>query len=148
MNFFSSNKEDASTLYDNEYNVVVELDAVPSVILIGKQYQEQVIYENRYYQEETLLQSFKNVDTEIGPEVVHEYKVVNKGPSELSMADLIVSWQNHYEIDNEYLNTVYLIEAPYVEGPLDCEYNSKLINANVSNCKIYMQNVKMSKFSF
>jgi hypothetical protein len=117
-------------MFDNENFVFVVLDAQPTIALIGKQYQEQVIYESK-------LSASKSIDLlhseqEIGPEIMHEYKLMNKGPSQFLRSELLLSWQRQIKIQTGF-NTknkdfLYLMELPYTEGPIKCQFNTLSIN--------------------
>ena len=154
---FSSNKEEKGTLFDNEYFVYVALDASPDLALIGKQYQEQVIYDTSiggdlYTLAKSLTKkeddplSSQDTDglsfaksqavthniqheSEIGPEIMHEYKLLNKGPSRISHSELLITWQKQIKISgNKHRELLYLMETPYVEGPIRCNYDYSMIN--------------------
>lgn len=61
-------------------------------------------------------------ETDIGPEIVHEYKLINKGPSQFLRSELLIAWQK--EIKNSMKSSsspfLYLMESPYTEGPISC----------------------------
>ena len=122
---FSSNKEDEYAQLDNEKYVYVVMKASPSITLLGKQYHEQVVY-NTKWQGESIEELFN--ETQIGPEIIHEYKIINKGPSEILLSEMIVSWQKRIKIDSESLDYLYLMEEPYTKGPISCQYDANLVN--------------------
>jgi integrin alpha 8 len=130
----SSNNENNSTIYDNEQYVYVVLEAVPGVTLIGKQLQEQVVYETIKESEKQQQQQqqqqklngkeelkmntiiseigdlsthqpehLKN-ETQIGPEIIHEYKLINKGPSSSLKSELLITWQRNFKVAYKYVN--------------------------------------------
>jgi hypothetical protein len=74
------------------------------------------------------LYSTPNNETQIGPEVIHEYKLIHKGPSEFTSSELIITWQTQIEIEGKTLDYLYLMETPHLEGPVKCEINEDLIN--------------------
>lgn len=114
----SSNKEDKRTLFDNENFVYVVLDAAPGLTLLGKQYQEQVIYETRATQHKS-FEELTN-EAEIGPEIMHEYKLMNNGPSQILTSELLVAWQRILKSGDKSREFLYLMEMPYTEGPIKC----------------------------
>ena len=123
-------------MFDNEHYVYVVLDAVPRLALIGKQYQEQVIYETKYSSKDLNDADFES-EFDIGPEIMHEYKVLNKGPSQFSLSELLINWQKQIKIGNKNQNFLYLMEMPYTEGPIQCNINNLDINPlNISVSKI------------
>ena len=73
-------------------------------------------------------------ETEIGPEIIHEYILINKGPSQISQADILVAWQRKIKINNENEDFLFLTSAPHTEGPVKCVYDSKP-NANLQHNK-------------
>ncbi len=91
----------------------------------SKQYQEQVIYETKI---DSILFSTPLNETQIGPEVIHEYKLMNKGPSDFLASELIITWQTQIEIDSKNAQFLYLMELPYLEGPIKCQIDQQLIN--------------------
>ncbi len=95
------------------------------MVFESKQYQEQVVYETKL---DSVLYSMPLNETQIGPEVIHEYKLINKGPSTFRSSELIVTWQSHIEIDNKNAQFMYLMELPYVEGPIKCQISQQLVN--------------------
>lgn len=119
----SSNKEEKKTVFDNENFVYVNLDASPDVTLIGKQYQEQIIYEMNTGE---IVQPSN--ETEIGPEIMHEFKIINNGPSQITLTELLISWQKQKNIAHKQKDFLYLVENPYTEGPIKCDIESSLIN--------------------
>jgi hypothetical protein len=124
----SSNKEDRSTLFDNEQYVYVVLDAVPGIALIGKQYQEQVIYDSKLFDTQSEVNLIHN-ESEIGPEIMHEYKIINKGPSQILSSELLITWQRHIKVDSAFKEYLYLIDAPYTQGQIKCQYDyQSLVN--------------------
>jgi hypothetical protein len=124
----SSNKEDKSTLFDNEQYVYVVLDAVPGIALIGKQYQEQVIYDSKLFDSQSDFNLIHN-ESEIGPEIMHEYKIINKGPSQILSSELLITWQRHIKVDSAFKEYLYLIDAPYTEGQIKCQFDyQSLVN--------------------
>lgn len=132
-NLFSSNKEDEYAQLNNEKYVYVVMKASPSVTLLGKQYQEQVIYNTKWPNADT--EELFN-ETQIGPEIMHEYKIINKGPSEILLSEMIVSWQKRINIDSESLEYLYLMEEPYIEGAIRCGFDPALVNPmNISQIK-------------
>jgi len=121
----SSNRETDQSALDNEKYIYVVMRASPEVALVGKQYQEQVVYETRPRLHDSLP-----AEEEIGPEVIHEYKLINKGPSQVSLSELFVAWQKAAADQRHFM---YLIEAPYTEGPVACHISPGLVNPlNVS----------------
>lgn len=118
----SSNKEDKSTLFDNEQYVYVVLDAVPGIALIGKQYQEQVIYDSKILDHQSDYNLIHN-ESEIGPEIMHEYKIINKGPSQILSSELLITWQRHIKVDSAFKEYLYLIDAPYTQGQIKCQFD-------------------------
>jgi integrin alpha 8 len=124
----SSNKENNSTIIDNESYVFVLLEAMPNVALIGKKYQEQVIYDskvNELHKEKSLLNDYARNDDEshIGPEIMHEFKVRNKGPSQFLASELLVAWEKQIKIGVKNRDFLYLMEIPYTEGPIKCDFS-------------------------
>ena len=132
----SSNKEENSTLVDNESQVLVALEAVPNVALVGKKYQEQVIYETKIADVNSRPLSD---ESQIGPEIVHEFKVRNKGPSQFLASELLIAWEKQIKIGVKNRDFLYLMEMPYTEGPITCDF-SKLepnrLNLTVSRVSI------------
>jgi integrin alpha 8 len=141
----SSNKEDKRTMFDNENFVYVVLDAMPSIALIGKQYQEQVIYENKLMDQKPTDELV--TEDEIGPEIMHEYKLMNKGPSQVLMSELLIAWQRqiktsvfNFNGNNKNKDFLYLMEMPYTEGPIKCGFGSLSINPmNLTVC--FLENI-------
>ena len=145
----SSNREDKKTLFDNENFVYVVLDALPSVTLIGKQYQEQVIYESSLFSSSsihkqqqkdqlsltttttttaaTYIDALTN-EFELGPEIMHEYKLMNKGPSQALATELLVAWPRQIKVTGKNRDFLYLVDAPYLEGPIRCATQELAIN--------------------
>jgi hypothetical protein len=97
-----------------------------------------VIYDNRA--SSLALSEVADVlnETEIGPELMHEYKVINKGPSQFLTGELLIGWQRYLNlgsVGNKEL--FYLIETPYTEGPIKCNIQEQLVNPlNLSVCKL------------
>ena len=61
--------------------------------------------------------------------------MMNKGPSRISLSEMFVTWQKATE--DQQLHFMYLMERPYVEGPVKCHVEHGLINPlNVSVRKI------------
>lgn len=54
-------------------------------------------------------------ESEIGPEIIHEYKVMNKGPSQFLLSELLISWQKLISINYKNKDFLYLVERPYLE---------------------------------
>jgi hypothetical protein len=133
----SSNRENNSTMTDNESHVFVLLEAVPQVALIGKKYQEQVIYDTKF-NELNKEKSFphennnnnNNIDDEshIGPEIMHEFKVRNRGPSQFLASELLVAWEKQIKIGVKNRDFLYLMEMPYTEGPIKCDFSQLEFN--------------------
>ncbi len=122
----SSNPETIESQLDNEKYIYVVMKAQPAMALVGKQYQEQVVYETRKYKTNDMILNEK----EIGPEVIHEYKLLNKGPSQVSLSELFITWQKATADQRHFL---YLMEVPYTEGPISCHISPSLINSlNIS----------------
>jgi len=67
-------------------------------------------------------------ESEIGPEIIHEYKLINKGPSRFLSSELLISWQKVLKIKNKNRELLYLIEEPFTEGPIKCSIDNYLIN--------------------
>ena len=74
-------------------------------------------------------------ESEIGPEIIHEYKLLNKGPSRISKSELLVAWQNRIKSEkNKNKDLLYLMELPYTEGPIKCRFDRSLVNwLNLTN---------------
>ncbi|CAF0823367.1 unnamed protein product [Brachionus calyciflorus] len=153
----SSNKEDQMTMFDNEHYVYVVLDAIPKLALIGKQYQEQVIYETKTSSFNKDVNSLAyETEFDIGPEIMHEYKILNKGPSQFSLSELLITWQNQIKIGEKNRDFLYLMEMPYIEGPIECSLEnldinplnlSKLSDDKIRNPEKYYFETKKSKRS-
>jgi hypothetical protein len=111
-------------LHKEDYHFV-NLQASSEMALIGKQYQEQVIYETKL--EEINLDQIEN-ETQIGPEIVHEYKLLNKGPSQISKSEMIITWQKKIKINSKNEQFLYLMEMPHTEGPIECQLDNSIIN--------------------
>ena len=95
-----------------------------------KQYQEQIIYEMNTGE---IVQPSN--ETEIGPEIMHEFKIINNGPSQITLTELLISWQKQKNIAHKQKDFLYLVENPYTEGPIKCDIESSLINPlNLSVC--------------
>jgi len=131
----SSNRENNSTMTDNESHVFVLLEAVPQVALIGKKYQEQVIYDTKFNElnkEKSLTHenNNNNIDDEshIGPEIMHEFKVRNRGPSQFLASELLVAWEKQIKIGVKNRDFLYLMEMPYTEGPIKCDFSQLEFN--------------------
>lgn len=121
-----------------------------------KQYQEQVIYDTNIggdlytlaktlakteldplspdadaaslAKSQTVTHSIQH-ESEIGPEIMHEYKLLNKGPSRISHSELLITWQKQIKITgNKHRELLYLMETPYIEGPIRCNYDYSMIN--------------------
>jgi integrin alpha 8 len=100
------------------------------IIYFRKQYQEQLIYDTNKGE----IGQLSN-ETEIGPEIMHEFKIINNGPSQISLTELLISWQKQINIIYKQKDFLYLVENPYTEGPIKCEIESSLINPlNLSVC--------------
>jgi hypothetical protein len=119
----SSNKEEKNTLFDNEHFVYVVLEAIPGIALIGKKYQEQVIYETKLNEIKTTNES------EIGPEIIQEYKIINKGPSKSLKSQLLISWQKELQLFDKKMPFLYLMDMPYTEGQIKCNIQNIDINS-------------------
>ena len=89
-----------------------------------KKYQEQVIYDTKVAGSKADNQS----ESEIGPEIMHEYKIMNKGPSQFSQSELLIAWQKEIKNSMKNLPFLYLMENPYTEGPITCFTQELLIN--------------------
>jgi hypothetical protein len=83
------------------------------------------VYETKF--DENLQLPYIN-ETQIGPEIIHEYKVINKGPSEISKSELLITWQSHVEFDEKQFGFMYLMETPYLEGSIKCSIEPNQIN--------------------
>lgn len=125
----SSNKEDDMAQLDNEKYIYVVMKATPEVALIGKQYNEQVVYETKDFSTAVPGDSL-DIEDEIGPEILHEYRLINKGPSQISQSELLIAWQKKLQIASEDRDFLYLMEAPYTEGPIKCQLDRTLINSH------------------
>ena len=88
------------------------------------------------------LSSFLFNETQIGPEIIHEYKVINKGPSEISKSELLITWQNQIEFDDKHFDYIYLMETPYLDSDaIKCNIEQKHINPlNVSVYSVFFFN--------
>lgn len=115
--------------------------------LIGKQYQEQVIYDSKLIQKENKNKNGYDTEFDIGPEIMHEYKILNKGPSQFSMSEIIITWQNQVKIGTKSENFLYLMDMPYTEGPIQCNFESFLINPQNLTVRCCFLN-KDLKFNF
>ena len=127
----SSNKEEQATLLDNEHYVHVSLEAVPNVALVGKKYQEQVIYETKLNKVVAggADRRLNLVDeSQIGPEIMHEFKIRNKGPSQFLASELLIAWEKQIKIGVKNRDFLYLMEVPYTEGPIKCDFSRLTIN--------------------
>jgi hypothetical protein len=93
------------------------------IIYFRKQYQEQLIYDTNKGE----IGQLSN-ETEIGPEIMHEFKIINNGPSQISLTELLITWQKQIKIISKQKDFLYLIENPYTEGPIKCEVENSLIN--------------------
>ena len=109
---------------------------------LRKQYQEQVIYETKLLNQKSIDELESEYD--IGPEIMHEYKLMNKGPSQFLTSELLISWQRQIKLGSYNLNgnknkdLLYIMEIPYTEGPIKCNFNTLSINPlNLSVSKIY-----------
>ena len=122
----SSNKEDETAQLDNEKYIYVVMKATPEVALIGKQYNEQVVYETKA---DVTDDSAIVIEDEIGPEILHEYRLINKGPSRISRSELVIAWQKRLLIASESRDFLYLMEAPFTEGPVKCQFDRSLVNS-------------------
>ena len=85
-----------------------------------------------------------DLESQIGPEIIHEYKMVNKGPSQISMSEILISWQKQIKIGNKNKDFLYLMELPYTEGDVRCELDKTLINPlniSVNKTKIKIEEI-------
>ncbi len=108
-------------------NIILYIAQIKFLFLkIRKQYQEQVIYETNVKE----LSSTDSIhyESEIGPEIMHEFKIINNGPSQISLTELLVSWQKQIKIGFKHKDFLYLMEPPYLEGSIKCELDNFLIN--------------------
>ena len=83
-------------------------------------------------------------ETQIGPEIIHEYKIINKGPSEISKSELMITWQSHVEFDDKQFGFMYLMERPFIEGAsIKCHIDQSLINPlNISVINFFKKKYK------
>lgn len=96
----------------------------------SKKYQEQVIYETKTSDLKSSIES----ESDIGPEIVHEYKIINKGPSEFLRSELLLAWQKTIKNSLKSAPFLYLMETPYTEGPISC--SSQFIDINPFNFSV------------
>ena len=69
----------------------------------------------------------------------YEFKIINNGPSQISLTELLISWQKQIKIGSKHRDYLYVMEIPYTEGPIKCEFDNSLINPlnlSVSSAKI------------
>jgi hypothetical protein len=107
-----------------------------------KQYQEQVIYESKMPSSgltvstvspesnsptSTAASPIQN-ESDIGPEIVHEYKVINKGPSQILASELLITWQKYIKMDTSFKEYLYLMDNPFLQGQIKCQLSSNLVN--------------------
>lgn len=85
-----------------------------------------MVYETNM-KELTPMQLIKN-ESEIGPEIMHEFKIINNGPSQISLSELLVTWQKQIKINTKHRDYLYVVESPYTEGPIRCQLDSSLVN--------------------
>lgn len=76
-------------------------------------------------------------ESEIGPEIMHEYKLINKGPSQFLSSELLIAWQKEIRVGYKTKNFLYLMEMPYTEGPIKC---------NIENLDINPLNISVKEF--
>ncbi|XP_070693761.1 integrin alpha-V [Pempheris klunzingeri] len=68
------------------------------------------------------------VADDIGPQIVHIYELLNKGPSTFSKAALEIQWPHHYRNGSLLYITRY-----ETEGPINCTTDTEINPLNVSN---------------
>lgn len=67
-------------------------------------------------------------ETDIGPEIIHEYKVINKGPSQFLKSELLIAWQREIKNAQKSSPFMYLMDTPYTEGPISCFTQELTVN--------------------
>jgi hypothetical protein len=87
-----------------------------------KKYQEQVIYETKF-NEMQKMETLNN-ELQIGPEIMHEYKLINKGQSRILASELLIAWEKLIKIGIRNRDFLYLMDMPYTEGPIRCDYTN------------------------
>lgn len=87
-----------------------------------------MIYDSKLIQKAKKNKHGYDTEFDIGPEIMHEYKILNKGPSQFSMGEIIITWQNQIKVGTKSENFLYLMDMPYTEGPMQCNVENFLIN--------------------
>lgn len=86
-----------------------------------------------------------NNESEIGPEIVHEYKLINKGPSQFTRSEILIAWQKEIKSTGKTTPFLYLMEMPYIEGPIKCHTRQLDINPFNLSVRIKSQKKNLQK---
>lgn len=60
----------------------------------------------------------KSHENQVGPQVIHIYELGNRGPSDITKADVYILWPTKTLTGKDLL---YLVDRPIVDGPASCQ---------------------------
>ncbi|XP_063227924.1 integrin alpha-PS2 isoform X2 [Bacillus rossius redtenbacheri] len=108
----TSNPEN-DTDFDNEIIMKIPIQVEAHLNIIGSSHPPELHYNTSQFN----IEEIKH-ESEIGPQVIHKYAIVNKGPSDLVETDIFILWPSH-TLQGD--NLLYLLEPPEVEEPIVCD---------------------------
>ncbi|XP_065564582.1 integrin alpha-PS2-like isoform X3 [Artemia franciscana] len=108
----STNPENEEDLDDNVRYLSVPIKVETELIIRGLSQPDTVYYNKSLYEKTPKVH-----ESEIGPEVMHIYEIINKGPSDISQAEVHILWPS-MNLAGDHL--LYLVDFPEITGPAEC----------------------------
>ncbi|XP_064614581.1 integrin alpha-PS1-like [Liolophura sinensis] len=126
---FVNTTSDEMDTQNNYYRQEVKVTARMDMFVTGSALPEQVVYSGSIRGETDI-----EYEDEIGPAVMHDYLVVNNGPSDVPYSTLYILWP--YEMESDYnsgKHLLYLMEVPtatkgIAKDTVTCHVDAAIIN--------------------
>lgn len=110
----STNPEPNSTLSNNYQMIKLPATFKIKIIVHGISFPESVTYNTSSILPDDQLKR----ESDIGPEVLHVYEIINKGPSTIKEAKIDIIWPA-YTLYGKHL--LYLLDNPTIRGKAHCQ---------------------------
>ncbi|CAK9302561.1 unnamed protein product [Gordionus sp. m RMFG-2023] len=124
----STNAEDESTLSDNVKTLRIPVETTSDLVLFGASIPDQILFPRERH---ITPEQYVN-ETNVGPQVVHVYEIINKGYTTILKADLTILWPSYILKKNARL--FYLMEKPVIDQRINNkDMMDKEVVCHVSN---------------